>query len=126
MLLFFYQCLSAKRIFNMTRRAEFVQDTPVQELGRISVVFLNYLLTFQTSCSIESVRVGYVGNCRVYDQCLSEMGSYLSPLRSNESPAESLDALEKILRKVKAVFEPESSKSVSREYVCSFVKMNIQ
>lgn len=119
-LFFLFQCLSAQRIFNITRRTDSGNDTHVQELGRVSVVLLNYLLTYQTSCTVESVRMGYVGSCRAYDQCLSEMSSYLSSLRSKESPEENLDALEKILRKVKAVFEPEPSKTVSKKTVLIF------
>lgn len=112
-ILFFFQCLSTRRILNITHgsNANVPSQTKLHDLGRASVVLLNYILSFQTSCTLESIRHGYVGSCRLYDQCVSEMHGRLSPMKT-ESPGENLEALEGILREVKAVFEPDSSKQV--------------
>lgn len=70
----------------------------LQELSRMSVIFLNYFLSFQTSCTAESIDAGYVGSCRVYEQCRSHLQAHLG------------SDLEALLKEVKAVFVPDPSK----------------
>lgn len=132
-LLFYLQCLSSLRIYNIIKGTESSLEssinlqsntTGIQDLSRASVIFLNYFLSFQTSCTLESIRYGYVGSCRVYGQCLAELDPYVSSMNSS-SIVENIETIEKILREIKAVYEPDPSKNVSTYFVQKFLNLEL-
>ncbi|XP_054721505.1 zinc transporter ZIP10-like [Uloborus diversus] len=92
-----------------------------EQLAFVSVIILNYFLRHENTCNNNTILLGYIGDCQIYNDCWTKVSAQFLN-EKNDTITDEI-AVEKMLRQVKYVYEPlPNRKCVNAEKILEGVE----